>query len=199
MTRLSRAVSGGILVFGLVTTGATGSTLDQTIPGRIVPAVGVGKLRLGMSEQAAGRLLSPLGSRKLVRSVTLEAGSEYVEYEYPDPNARWDSYAAYTVGLLGRPGQRRVAVIEVNAARNRTRGNIGVGSVERELMRTYHNLLLCHEFLDLEQTRTRCRLGLSWRRHTIFVLKGGSVSMGRPKPPRRVSRVILRDPSAPLS
>jgi hypothetical protein len=187
----------GILVSGLVATSAAGSPSAQTIPGRIVPGVGVGKLRLGMSEQAAKRVLAPLGSRKFVRRVNAGRPDEYIEYEYPHPNLRWDSFAAYTVGLRGRKGKRRVAVIEVHDARNRTREGIGVGSVESKLVRAYPNLR-CVDFGAMEQTRTECRVGERTRRHTVFVVRYADVISGQPTRPRRITRVMLREPGVPL-
>lgn len=187
----------GILVSGLVATSAAGSPSQQTIPGRIIPGVGMGKLRLGMGEQAAKRVLSPLGSRKFVRRVNAGRPDEYIEYEYPNPTIRWDLVAAYTVGFRGRPGKRRVAVIEVNVAEHRTREGIGVGSVEAKLLLAYPRLF-CRDFPAEENTRTECRLGMRWRRHTVFVVKPYGDISGQPRRPRTVRRVMLREPGVPL-
>lgn len=188
-----------VVVFGLAPAAATASASQQTIPGRIIPGVGMGKLRLGMSEQAAKRVLAPLGSRKFVRRVNAGKPDEYIEFEYPNPTVRWDLVTAYTIGFQGRRGKRRVAVIEVNLPRNRTAGGIGVGTREKKLLLTYPNLR-CERYLVRNNPRTECVLGPRTRRHTVFVVKasGLTVSGRPPPPPPSVSRIILREPGVPL-
>ena len=92
----------------------------------IRPALGIGKLRLGMSEAQVRRAM---GRPRFVVTRRGAFGLRSVEYQY--------GYAEYTVRLSGRTGRMRAVRVGTTLLRERTPQGVGVGSLERSVLRTY--------------------------------------------------------------
>jgi hypothetical protein len=160
----------------------------ETLPGRIIPAVGLGKLRLGMSEAAARPVLEArYGKPRLVRQLRAGQPEEYREYEFPN------EYPVYDIGVQGRPGKRRVVRISTQVAGNRTAAGIEVSSPGAKLRRAYPNLD-CFRPPPRGGTPTYCVLGRRDRRNTVFVLLYETFYPH----PERVVRIIVREPFVKL-
>jgi hypothetical protein len=95
----------------------------------IRPAQGIGKIRLGMTEAQVRRTM---GRPRAVIRQPGGFGLGAVELEY--------GLAAYTVRLVGRRGQARVVRVGTTLVRERTRAGVGVGSLERRVLRAYPRL-----------------------------------------------------------
>jgi hypothetical protein len=131
----------------------------------IRPAVGIGKVRLGMSLADVRRVW---GSPQAVTR-----GQRTVELQY--------DFAAYVVTLAGRRGRERVVSIGTTLARERTREGIGVGSPEARLRRVFRGELRCdalelmvmrgYPYPVLAANRRECTLGNPRGPHTTFVSK----------------------------
>jgi hypothetical protein len=100
---------------------ASGSA-ERSVPIRI--GVGIGPIKLGMGGQQVRRLL---GRPRTVVERRVVLRQPYVELEY--------GYGAYSVGLLGRRGQRRVVLIATGLVRHKTPEGVGVGTTERAFFR----------------------------------------------------------------
>jgi hypothetical protein len=131
----------------------------------IRPGVGIGKVRLGMSQAAVRRAW---GAPQAVTRT-----GRRVELQY--------DFAAYVVTLAGSRGRERVVSVATTLAKERTRGGIGVGSLESRLRRVYRGDLRC-EALELmtmprypdpvlAANRRECTLGDAGGPHTTFVTK----------------------------
>ena len=93
---------------------------------RIRPGVGIGKLRLGMTEAQVRRAL---GKPRAVVQRGGSFGLRRIEYEY--------GFAEYVVRLAGRSGRLRVVAVGTTLRRERTAKGIGPGSRERDAVRAY--------------------------------------------------------------
>ncbi len=178
-------------VLGLMLAGAASSaSVAVTIPGKIMPGVGVGNLRLGMSEAAARRLLRPLGApvRYGRRSAQLLPDG-YVEYQYPSL-ANGFGAITYIVGFRNR----RVAMIDVRAARNATAAGARVSTLLPKL-RALHRELVCRSAKP--GGWLLCILGAQSRAHTVFVVVDEGFLSGRPRV-KRVQNIVVRAPGIPL-
>jgi hypothetical protein len=119
----------------------------------IRPGVGIGPLNLGMTGEDVRRVLGP--PRAVVERRVLR-GKPYVELEW--------SLGDWYVGLLGRPGHRRVVMVGTALFRHRTPEGLGVGTDENRLWRELRG-----------RVRERwCRPSTHWyvrqgRRETIFL------------------------------
>jgi hypothetical protein len=109
-----------VLAVGLAPT-ASGSA-ERSAPIRI--GVGIGPIKLGMSGQQVRQLL---GRPRTVVERRVVLRQPYIELEY--------GYGAYSVGLLGRKGQRRVVLIATGLVRHKTPEGVGVGTTERAFFR----------------------------------------------------------------
>ena len=92
----------------------------------IRPAVGIGKLRLGMTEAEVRRAM---GKPQFVVTRRAGFGLRSIEYQY--------GYAEYTVRLFGRPGRLRAVRVGTTLLRERTPRRVGVGSSERAIRHAY--------------------------------------------------------------
>lgn len=91
----------------------------------IRPGVGIGKVRLGMTQAQVRRAL---GQRQAIVNVRERRfGLLYLEVAY--------DYSAYTVGFFGGPGRLRVVSVATALRRERTRTGLGPGSSLRRLRR----------------------------------------------------------------
>ena len=162
----------------------------ETLPGRIVPAVGIGKLRLGMSEAAARRVLDArYGKPRVARRLRAGKPNEYVEYQYPK------DFAIYDIGVQANRGQRPVVRIASRLAGNKTASGIQVSSFDKTLHRKYPRLDCFHPpYRGAPGTPTYCVLGRRDRRNTVFVLLEEGVYPHRV----RVTRIIIREPFVKL-
>jgi hypothetical protein len=130
----------------------------------IRPAVGIGKLRLGMTEAQVRRAL---GKPKFVVTRRTSFGLRSIEYQY--------GLADYIVRLSGRPGRLRAVRVGTTLVRERTTRGIGVGSTERAVRRAYPALrcepLQTERFGSVRVVRTiqrECTLFGPSGRRTIF-------------------------------
>lgn len=91
----------------------------------IRPGVGIGKVRLGMTQAQVRRAL---GQRLAIVNVRERRfGLVYLEIGY--------DYSAYTVGFFGAPGRLRVVSVATSLRRERTRDGLGPGTSLRALRR----------------------------------------------------------------
>ena len=170
----------------------------ETIPGRIVPGVGVGGLKLGMSEAAARRVLRPLGTPIRYRRNRPVRLRSYAEYQYPSFDEGF-GVAWYIVGFHGRAPARRVVMIDVRTQRNTTAQGVRVGSTERQLRAAFPRID-CRDSTRYARFNLLCYLGSVKATHTIFPLRTREVISGRPNDEvtKRVWRIIIRRPFVPL-
>lgn len=169
---------------------ADATRADDVVPGRIEPAKGIGALRLGMSEQAARRVMRRLGGSRRFLHLRRGTATEYLELNYPR------EFTAYSVGYLGRQGQRRVAYIAAHYAGNRTEEGIRVSTARSTLQRTYRGLL-CRKTrrpnIDWGY-RLECRLGATRARHTVFILDTLDPLNDWAPSRQRVTKIVIREP-----
>jgi hypothetical protein len=104
---------------------AAGAPARETV---IRPAVGIGKLRLGMTEAQVRRTM---GRPRFVVTRRAAFGFRSVEYQY--------GLAEYTVRLFGRAGRLRAVRVGTTLFRERTPQGVGIGSLERTVLRTYRS------------------------------------------------------------
>jgi hypothetical protein len=95
----------------------------------IRPAVGIGKLRLGMTEAQVRRAM---GKPRFVVRRPGAFGVQVLEYQY--------GLAEYTVRLFGRAGRLRAVRVGTTLVRERTPRGLGVGSLERAVRRAYPSI-----------------------------------------------------------
>jgi hypothetical protein len=131
---------------------------------RIFPGVGIGKLRLGMTEAQVRRAM---GRPRFVVTRRAGFGLRSLEYQY--------GLAEYTVRLFGRPGRLRAVRVGTTLVRERTPLRVGVGSSERAIRRAYPALrcepLETELFGSVRVVRTsqrECTLRAASGRRTIF-------------------------------
>lgn len=177
---------------------AASAPAAETIPGKIVPAVGVGKLRLGMTEAATRRVLRPLGAPTRYRRLFgLRLPTDYAEYQYP---SFVNGYGAisYIVGYRRRGGIWRLAMIHIGTARNATAAGARV-STPVETLRRRHPAARCKEPNNVDG-RYLCYLGRNHRAaRTVFVvLNTAEVRGGTYSYPLEVARIVIREPGYPL-
>jgi hypothetical protein len=114
------------LAVALLTAASAGASPSQQ---RLIrPAIGIGKLRLGMTEAEVRRTM---GRPRFVVSRRAAFGFRSVEYQY--------GLADYTVRLFGRPGRLRAVRVGTTLIRERTPRGLGVGSLERAVLRAYRS------------------------------------------------------------
>jgi hypothetical protein len=121
-------------------TPAVGAPDDAAL---IRPGVGIGKVRLGMTQAQVRRAL---GRHTVVNVRERRFGLTYLELAY--------DYSAYTVGFFGAPGKLRVISVATSLRRERTRNGLGPGTSLRVLRRA------------LRGERCRRRLVTSFSIHT---------------------------------
>jgi hypothetical protein len=187
------AVGGAVAAAVVVQPSAGGSGSAgraYAIPGRILPGVGVDHLRLGMSEQAAKRVLRPLGKPAIARRLPRANGREYVELRFPRNQTLPISYV---VGTEGPRSSRVVVLISVHTWLNRTPRGVRIGDTERKLLRAYPGVdckstPYPHQYDDFGHG-VFCTLGDRSERNTVFLLRPGVSD-----PFSRVLRIDIREP-----
>ena len=134
---------------------------------RIRHGAGVGRVQLGMTY---GQLRKVLGGPQAVNGrQTFRRGLRYVEFA-------WD-FGWWKVALAGRPGKLRVAFVETQNRKDRTRDGLGVGTWESELRRELRPLrcqLVKRPFQGgqpLVPVEARCTYPSHRGRETAFVLQ----------------------------
>lgn len=185
-----------VVIVGLAVGGsASASSTAETIPGKVFPGAGVGKLRLGMTESSAQRVLRPLGPRRRHRrSNPRSVPRGYAEYEHPSFENGFGA-TTYIVGFQPRRGARRVVMIDIRTARNATARGARV-STPLQRLRELHPRVRCKEVTP-QDIRHLCYLGPDHRRaQTVFVI-GGTLIIGQPLV-LKVVRIIVREPGFPL-
>jgi hypothetical protein len=95
----------------------------------IRPGVGIGPINLGMTGEQVRRAL---GIPRVVARRRVIGGRPYTELEWG--LGRWN------VGLLGRPGSRRVVLVGTSLARHRTPEGIGIGSTDNQVWRALRGM-----------------------------------------------------------
>ena len=186
-------------LLGLAAAGsAAASSTAEAIPGTIVPGVGVGALKLGMTETAAQRVLRSLGRPRAYGRAKPAGLKGYVEYQYPSFEEAFGA-VSYVVGFEGPKGRRRVVMIDVGTARNRTASGVRVSTSAKALRSAYPAVDCRVPPPTGHKLGLLCFLGNVRATHTVFLLKG--VESAGPREldtARRVSRVVIRRPFVPL-
>ena len=122
-----RVVASVAAVFAAVAAAGASAAPDAEL--LIRPAIGVGKLRLGMTEREVRRAM---GAPRVVLRRAAGFGRQTVEYEY--------GFGDYGVRLFGPPSRLRVVQVTTVLRRERTARGIGPGALERRLLRAYPGL-----------------------------------------------------------
>lgn len=125
---MCRPAVAAAVTFALVSVGVTAANAGPEASTVIRPAVGIGKLRLGMTE---ARVRQTMGRPRFVVTRRAAFGFRSVEYQY--------GLAEYTVRLFGRAGRLRAVRVGTTLVRERTPQGVGVGSLERAVLRAYRS------------------------------------------------------------
>lgn len=123
--RRALCVAAALTLSGVAVTTAGARPGDSAL---IRPAIGIGKLRLGMTEAEVRRAM---GRPRFVVRRPAAFGFRSLEYQY--------GLAAYSVRLFGRPGRLRAVRVGTTLVRERTPRGIGAGSLERAVLRAYRS------------------------------------------------------------
>ena len=113
----------GLVAVAIASASATATPSGSRV---IRPAVGIGKLRLGMTEAQVRRAM---GRPRFVVSRPGSFGLRSFEYQW--------GLAAYTARLSGPRGRLRAVRVGTTLVRERTPNGLGVGSTERAVLRAY--------------------------------------------------------------
>jgi hypothetical protein len=120
-----RRVATLTLVCSLAGFAAADVSASPDVSELIRPGVGIGKVRLGMTQAQVRRAL---GQRHAIVNVRERRfGLVYLELAY--------DYSAYTVGFFGAPGKLRVVSVATSLRSERTRNGLGPGTSLRALRR----------------------------------------------------------------
>ena len=119
---LTTTFAAGCAFLGLAAGGPAEGASQATA--LIRPGVGIGKVRLGMTQAQVRRAL---GRHTVVNVRERRFGLTYLELAY--------DYSAYTVGFFGAPGKLRVVSVATSLRRERTRSGLGPGTSLRSLRR----------------------------------------------------------------
>jgi hypothetical protein len=112
------------LASGVLGVGAGDAASAPETTALIRPGIGIGKVRLGMTQAQVRRAL---GRHTVVNLRERRFGLTYLELAY--------DYSAYTVGFFGAPGKLRVVSVATSLRRERTRNGLGPGTSLRALRR----------------------------------------------------------------
>jgi hypothetical protein len=163
MARWAAAV---VFIALLLAASASASTQRDAL---IRPAVGIGKVRLGMM---LAQVRAAWGRPYAVQITPHQRGARTIELQY--------DFAAYVVTLVGLPRRERVVAVSTTLAAERLRQGVGVGSLERRLLRVFRGELDCERLPISVDARgvplgviyagavRRCTLGDRDQRHTVF-------------------------------
>lgn len=186
------AASAAIALLALALAPSAVPTPGRGMPGNVVLGKGIGQVRLGMTSASALRVLRKHTTPILIGTIKRRSGALYIEYEYRIP----DEFGApaYTLGIEGRRGKRRVVLIETMLARHRTPEGVGVGSTISNLLRTYGRRLRCGE-REGRQAGTFCNLDSGRARKTVFFIPSETTIIGQAPDdsPPRVTTVIVQE------
>jgi hypothetical protein len=164
----------------------------------IRPAQAIGKIRLGMTE---AQLRRAMGRPRAVIQRRASFGLRAFELQY--------GFADYTARLFGRPGRLRVVRVATTLVRERTRTGVGVGSLERAVVRAYPRVR-CEQLgtyriagvVYTRNTERNCTLFAPSGRRTTFATWvrrnntiGEHVSVDRWRRQARVIEVSVSEPS----
>jgi hypothetical protein len=126
----------------------------------IRPGVGIGKVRLGMTQAQVRRALGQPHAVVNVRERRF--GLLYLEVAY--------DYSAYTVGFFGAPGRLRAMSVATSLRRERTRSGLGPGTSLRALRRALRGeRCRLRRAVEKEMDRTECVLQASSGTRTTFI------------------------------
>ena len=153
-------VPAGLVALALTSAAAATPGAERVIR----PGVGIGKLRLGMTEAQVRRAM---GRPRFVVTRRAGFGLRSLEYQY--------GLAEYTVRLFGPRGRLRAVRVGTTLVRERTPRRVGVGTTERAILRTYPAVrcepLKTELFGSIRVVRTvqrECTLLAPSGRRTIF-------------------------------
>ena len=143
--------------------------------GAIRPGVGIGPIRLGMTEQQVRRALGRPNTVQRAR-----AGRIYVV------SLNFYMRGDYRVTLRGPRGAVRVILVGTVSEDEKTPEGIGIGSSEKDLRGAYPSMR-CKDVRGSGSgvTRRECRVGPRTRRHMIFVIGRG------PNPPKVIEVLVV--------
>jgi hypothetical protein len=111
-----------LLVGGVAVASSASGAPERSVPIRI--GVGIGPVNLGMT---GAQVYRALGRPRTVVERRTIGGRPYVEFEY--------GYGLWSVGFLGRKGQRRVVLVLTALPRHRTPQGLGVNTPMRQVER----------------------------------------------------------------
>jgi hypothetical protein len=134
----------------------------------IVPGVGIGKVRLGMT---LAHVKKGLGTPQTVnKRAQLRGGRGYIEYGW--------NFSTTWVGFVNTKGVLHAAIVGTDAVAQKTKSGIGVGTPIARVMAESHARCyvgtewLSHPYFDPEQRLgSHCVLASTGGRSTVFVLK----------------------------
>ena len=140
----------------------------------IRPGVGIGPIRLGMTEQAVRRVLGRPSAEQRARSgqIRILHLNYYLRGEY-------------RVILRGRPGALRVTLVGTISRAQKTPNGVGVGSREARVRTAYPSLSCKNIRVGGGVVRRECRAGALTRPHSIFVIGAG------PNPPVVIEILVV--------
>jgi hypothetical protein len=121
---MMRLLGAGIVLAGLLA--ASASATESTI----VPGVGIGKVKIGMTQAQVVRVL---GKDYVVNSRATVGGAAYRELAW--------NFASWSVGLLRTGSTWRVVQVETTLRPQRTTSGNGVGSPFKRIASEYPELL----------------------------------------------------------
>ena len=130
MTGLARLVAVVTLTGAIV---ATASATESTI----VPGVGIGKVKLGMTQ---GQVLRLLGKDYLVNERATVGGASYRELQW--------NFASWSVGLLRTGTRWQVTQVATTVRGQRTASNIGAGSTLKGVLRAFPHVICGKRYAD---------------------------------------------------
>jgi len=119
------AAAVGVVLASVMFAGAAAAT-ESTI----VPGVGIGKLKLGMTQAQVEKVL---GKEYLVNERATVGGAPYRELAW--------NFSTWSVGFLRSGATWRVVQVETTLRAQRTLAGIGVGSPFQQVVREYSHVL----------------------------------------------------------
>jgi hypothetical protein len=188
--RHSAAVTASVIAAAL----AAGAAASETETG-IRPGVGIGSVRLGMTETRVRAVLGP--PSYVVRRERRGFGSRYIEFGW--------NQAAWTVALQGRDGHLRVVKVATTLRTQRVR-RVGAGSLLRAVVTAFPGTRCVDKWLTHRAPNTIVPssfhgrwliVGEARRSHTVFVVgySFDSTNNAATPPPGQVAEVIVQEPA----
>jgi hypothetical protein len=180
---LKRLAVAAAVIAGTLVSAASATELT------IVPGVGIGKVKLGMT---AAQVKKALGKSYTINSTTNLSGRHYVEYGW--------NYSQWTVTFAQQGRRLRVVQVGVVTRKQRTAKGIGPGSSWRALVRAYPNGVCRFNPLPINAAAVKYLVPRKGGTHTIYVLPSPRPNMFNPGEQKKwqVSEVQVRTPWMPL-